>query len=81
MMKNHKALGVDTKDLEFDTNSGVHVNWFKCGYECDDWDSSECWAVLMDIYICEFTDYEGRKMKFIGKVPTPANVFKWVRNL
>ncbi len=81
LMEKHKALGVDTKDLEFHDDSGLHVNWYSCSHEYDEWDYSDCWYVLRDIYFSEFTDYEGRKMKFIGKVPTPANVFKWARNL
>ena len=81
MMKNHRALYVDTKDLEFDGDSGLHINWFNCGYECEEWDYSTCWDVLRDIYINEFTDYESGKMEFTGKKVTPPNVFKWARDL
>ena len=76
-----KELGVNQELMGFDEDEGMHLNWFPCSFEGDEYDYRTTWSFLVEMYIITFTDFDGAEMVFIGKRPTPSNVFKWAKTL
>ncbi len=67
-------------NIHFDSEEDLYIHVFSTSFEYDEYDSENTWQLLSGLYFVEHTDFGDNGPEFIGKKPTPSNIFKWALN-
>ena len=72
----------DGENICIDEDDGIHVLWYRCSYEYEEYDSVNTWTYLKEQFYHHFFEYDEvlNLPVHTGPNPTPLNVFRWARS-